>query len=680
MKANMKLKSTLWALAFAVAAVSCSDDLEGTGGNGNGSGEGMDGQTAFVKVAINTNIGTKASSVGPEGGEGEGTELGYENEYKVNDVTIVLFNNLEGEKPSTTDFDFKGTSNICGVGFANVGDQGSSNLDQHEWQATVEVVMDDEQSSSLIGNKYGVIAVTNLGGSKETPNDLYKQVKGGTGIQNQIKTGKDLADYLQKTAWTENEDDFSNFIMSTHTMRWPATTGAQSVVEIEANVTEDEAPLVNVYVERLAAKIRIKKADGITNFIYTLKESDAANAEEIAKVRLDQVVIVNQQSAASYLLKRVSENNPSTFSADMTVSYLGDEVWTTSDKNYVMDPWIVKRDANATLPVSPIQLSYLNHYGQTGSEEDGNMLSFSAEWENYAAKTSFNEKVKDLATAEDADFNDNGAIRLAYTQENVTQSIHSFNGYSTGALFKATYLPKKMIDVKATGDGAGIETEPTNVTTYTYSSIDKTTTGVDFYAYNGEIYADQEAVFVAALNNGLTADAKKAGWSYAKFKGTDFSNMKISEYKAHFANIMEPFGYIDDLNTKVAAYEETKGDAGLTDDDTMSKLTDAKVFTNFVKEKQNYGNVIYYEKGECYYPYWIRHANNNNNALMGVMEFAIVRNNIYELQVAGMDGLGFSGTENVPDPENPDEDSSAKIRVVLYVKNWVVRSNSGIIL
>ena len=65
---------------------------------------------------------------------------------------------------------------------------------------------------------------------------------------------------------------------------------------------------------------------------------------------------------------------------------------------------------------------------------------------------------------------------------------------------------------------------------------------------------------------------------------------------------------------------------------------------------------------------------------MGVMEFAIVRNNIYELQVAGMDGLGFSGTENVPDPENPDEDSSAKIRVVLYVKNWVVRSNSGIIL
>ena len=683
MKANMKLKSTLWALAFAVAAVSCSDDLEGTGGNGNGSGEGMDGQTAFVKVAINTNIGTKASSVGPVGGEGEGTELGYENEYKVNDVTIVLFNNLEGETPSTTDFDFKGTSNICGVGFATVGDQGSSNLDQHEWQATVEVVMDDEQSSSLIGNKYGVIAVTNLGGSEKEPNALYKQVKGGKDIQNPIKTGKALADYLQKTAWTENGDDFSKFIMSTHTMRLPATTtGAQSVVEIEPNVTADEAPLVNVYVERLAAKIRIRKADKITNFIYTLKASDEANAEEIAKVRLDQVVIVNQQNAATYLLKRVSESNPTSFTDEMTVTYLGDEVWTKSEKNYVMDPWIVNRNANATLPDSPIPLIYLNHYGQTGTEE-ANMLSFSAQWKDYEAKTFFNEKVKNLATADEADFNDNDAIRLAYTQENVTQSKHSFNGYSTGALFKATYLPKQMIDVKTTGEGAGIETEPTKVASFggdAYDNIDKETTGVDFYAYNGEIYADQEAVFVAALNNGLTADAKKRDWSYAKFTEAHFSSMKISEYKAYFANIMEPFGYIYDLNEKVATYEEGKGGTGLTDEDTMAKLTGAKVFTEFVTKEKNYGNVIYYKNGECYYPYWIRHANNDNNALMGVMEFAIVRNNIYELQVVGMDGLGFSGTENVPDPENPDEDSSAKIRVVLYVKNWVVRSNSGIIL
>lgn len=97
----MKLKSTLWALAFACAAVSCSDDLD-EGPNGN-NGQEADGIKTYVKVAINTGIGTKAStgpSEGPDGGEGTGTELGLEDEYKVNDVTLILFDNKENSSAS----------------------------------------------------------------------------------------------------------------------------------------------------------------------------------------------------------------------------------------------------------------------------------------------------------------------------------------------------------------------------------------------------------------------------------------------------------------------------------------------------------------------------------------------------------------------------------------------------
>lgn len=61
------------------------------------------------------------------------------------------------------------------------------------------------------------------------------------------------------------------------------------------------------------------------------------------------------------------------------------------------------------------------------------------------------------------------------------------------------------------------------------------------------------------------------------------------------------------------------------------------------------------------------------------MEFDIVRNNIYDLTVAGISGLGLSGIE-VPDPKNPDEDGTTKMNVVVKVKNWVVRNNGGIIL
>ena len=64
---------------------------------------------------------------------------------------------------------------------------------------------------------------------------------------------------------------------------------------------------------------------------------------------------------------------------------------------------------------------------------------------------------------------------------------------------------------------------------------------------------------------------------------------------------------------------------------------------------------------------------------MGVMEFGIVRNNIYDLSVAQITKLGLSGAEK-PDPEKPDESNELRFIVNINVKNWIVRSNGGIIL
>lgn len=64
---------------------------------------------------------------------------------------------------------------------------------------------------------------------------------------------------------------------------------------------------------------------------------------------------------------------------------------------------------------------------------------------------------------------------------------------------------------------------------------------------------------------------------------------------------------------------------------------------------------------------------------MGPMEFAIVRNNIYDLSVKEISGLGLSGVD-VPDPKDDDEDGTAKMNVVVKVRNWVVRKNADIIL
>lgn len=663
----MNFKSTLWALAFACVAVSCSDDVDDGLNNGNNGSE-QNGETAFVRVAINTGAVTRA-----DGGEGTGTELGEESEYKVDDVTIILFDNANNDDPGVNKggFEFLSGSNIRGVGFSNVQEQGSSNLSEHGWEASVEVTMDESQSASLFDKTYGVIAVTNLGGTQENPNDLYKLVKAGsTGVEGKtITTGKELGNYLQTKAWSDNS---SKFIMSTHAMKWPATSGVESVVKIEPNVSEDNAPVVNVYVERLAAKIRIKQQENITNFIYTLKDNDQVQTE-LGKVRLDQVAIVNQLNSGSYLLKRVTENNPTSFSETMTVKYLGDEVWTSNNTNtnYVLDPWTAVRTNKAELkPESSTQsnatLSYLNRFEQTGTEEESNMVSYSSIWDTYTG-------AKNLAQAKETDFNDNDGIRLAYTQENVTQADHSLNGYSTGALFKATYFPKKMTKLAANGTS----TEAPDVEDY--DSVDKDKDGVDFYVYGDNVYDSQEPVFVDYLTKHTTSASQEAGFNYSKFTSTNFGSMKVSEFKLHFSNVNDPFGYIDDLNKKIATYEA----GSPTQDPTMNDVPEVQDFKSFMNANlvnRSINDVIYYKDGECYYTYWIRHGDNQNPAKMGIMEFAIVRNNIYDLTVSEINSLGASGTEPVPPTETPNEDGTAKIKVMLYVKNWVVRSNSGIIL
>ena len=61
----------------------------------------------------------------------------------------------------------------------------------------------------------------------------------------------------------------------------------------------------------------------------------------------------------------------------------------------------------------------------------------------------------------------------------------------------------------------------------------------------------------------------------------------------------------------------------------------------------------------CYYTYWIKHADDGDDTAFGTMEYAIVRNNLYQLTVMSVSSIG--------DPEPGD--SSLTIEVA--VKNWV---------
>lgn len=99
---------------------------------------------------------------------------------------------------------------------------------------------------------------------------------------------------------------------------------------------------------------------------------------------------------------------------------------------------------------------------------------------------------------------------------------------------------------------------------------------------------------------------------------------------------------------------------------------------DFTESVENWSNkmVDYYKDGICYYPYWIKHVDNNNAKEMGIMEFGIVRNNVYKLAVSTISGIG-APTDKI-DPENPDETTDAFISVKVEVKAWTVRKNENI--
>ena len=65
-----------------------------------------------------------------------------------------------------------------------------------------------------------------------------------------------------------------------------------------------------------------------------------------------------------------------------------------------------------------------------------------------------------------------------------------------------------------------------------------------------------------------------------------------------------------------------------------------------------------YYNGQCYYIWWLRHSNDGDDEKNGVMEYAVVRNNIYKVNVNSIYSLGG----DIPDNEGLDAQ--------VYVNKW----------
>jgi hypothetical protein len=498
-------------------------------------------------------------------------------------------------------------------------------------------------SSDMNGNKtkprkinvpkgtYHVIVVANAGDLTNTFSTTSKV--------------KEVCDYLQKRAWTESGTSYSQFIMS--------SANDASATLLTTN-TESSPAQIYVDIERLAARVDIipnKSADATDINNYLVK--DASN-NTIGRVIINKIKLINRFTAGSYLLKRVAATTAA------TPIYLGNEEKDANgvQTNYVLDPWTnLKTKTNLNGQHFNVQ------NGGSGTDIVSSLYT------NYY-NSSFLVGTEDGIKSANLTYNGDYYYILGYTLENTTDKDNQLNGYTTGVMFETTYIPYNVVSY--------------NATNRTNEAINNSNV-ISFFTYeNGNIICNSlEAAEFASLKSSQPSN---------DFFSQTFTSANTWQNLLDFSNRLKEN---DLLGFKAYLSDKISGKS-LTDN-----LTEPISWSNFVWSTYGYSisggfvsinqnskdtqlllsqkNIKCYKDGMAYYPYWIRHSNNGTTE-SGIMEFSIVRNNIYKLKVNSFSGIGKAvpydpGTEN---PENPAEESS--VRMFVSVTPWRVITHPEIIL
>lgn len=417
----------------------------------------------------------------------------------------------------------------------------------------------------------------------------------------QSLTLADVRNHIQTTAWTASGSDYSDFVM---------TSAANATLTLNSNPESDPAK-ATVNVERMAARL------DYMNSKDSYECTDPAYSG--ATVEITGAALVNNLTAGSYMLKRVAST------VDGVPTYLGDETPDAGvQTNYVLDPWTAdKTSANNSFTIGgETNKTAEDLYG----EWFGNISQDPNYWADYVQPGDGTETWQ----------------RIGYTLENTTAAEEAGKRYSTGVVFKATFHPQGVANYQ---DGTTFFA----LGTHLFASMEDMMTyvyGADFSQFDDKIDAcDNWAAvknFAASLLDNDPSGYK--AFLNEQLNGKDESLALTEEEKAGLkwsAYMLSECGYSASLN---GTYNVELDQNGIV---TRNAL-------------QSYG-VRTYEDATCYYTWWVRHSNDNNDDTKGIMEYAIVRNNIYKLTVSSIYSLGNYV---------PGEDENIILDV--YVNDWLL--------
>lgn len=535
------------------------------------------------------------------GGElGDGQEAGQNEENKIRSAVAFLY---KADETDDKGVNADGATPISAVvEFDNLtGPEAGTDRDDPEHDIDKVYTKTQEVPGIVEYGKYNVIVAANL--KENLPS-------GESEWWNSPLTLGEVRDHILTKAWSETPNGesttYSNFLM---------TNEADAEITLEADNTSANPATTTVDVERVAARVDYK-----TNGSYTITgDGQTANGT----VTITGAYIVNRLDAGSYFLKRVTEGDD----INGDIEYLGDEQATNGvATNYVLDPWTKeKTTVNASSEGTPFtvngeQVNASGLYAQDTYFPDGS--DDPEEWAGWC-------KEGDEVT--DPNGQSESWRRVGYCMENTTASDATMKQYNTGIVFKAQFKPE---------------------------GVDDYVQGHTFFTYDGVIYTSLTQLMNEI--NGVT--------DFATHVANGITDKGVDEIKTFAQSLKDdPVGYkdylssLEDVTTVYGWTEYLSNVLGVDEDETDGpQINQNNLKTRAILYENSGGRIRTYYNGQCYYVWWLRHSDDNSDTTNGVMEYAVVRNNIYKLDVTGVTSLGG----DIPNVEG--------LVVHVYVHDWVM--------
>lgn len=249
-----------------------------------------DGEPVYIRLQISTGGEMSATRTDPTGGEdGDGREPGTNNENKINNITLFLFNeNVAINGAADTP--------LIPLSFSE-----NDLMDSGDRPEEIEQIYTIEKEvRGLSEDSYHILAVANMTfGENEQPTTLGA-------LRDKIITS---------TPWTTGTDSPTNFVMSSEKLA--------TIRGIKAS-TEQYPAEVEITIERLAAKVD-----------YKVAKASFETTDKTGTVKILGAELVNDFKKGTLLFKRVGA------SVDVsTFTYLGDEDPASGDAtNWVVDAY-----------------------------------------------------------------------------------------------------------------------------------------------------------------------------------------------------------------------------------------------------------------------------------------------------------------------------------------------------